>query len=124
MRLIILFGLFFMLIALPAKLDAQSTRVTLNMVNVPLNDVLNEIEKKSEYSFLVNQEFVDVTRKVDAVFVKTSVKDVLDYLFRGEKINYVTSKYQIIITPKNNNPEEGTFQPKKITGKVTDGKSQ
>jgi len=123
MRLILLTGLFFILILVPARLDAQSAKITLNMVNVPLNDVLNEIEKKSEYTFLVNQEVVNVTRKVDAVFVNTSIKDILDYLFKGEKINCVTSDRQIIITPDNIKTKVGILQPKKITGRVTDEKT-
>jgi TonB-dependent SusC/RagA subfamily outer membrane receptor len=121
MRLFLLTGLFFLLILMPSRVDAQSTKVTLNMVNVPLNDVLNEIEKKSDYTFLVNEEVVDVTRKVDAVFVNTSIKDILDQLFKGEKIKYVTSDRQIIITPTKT--KGGDFQPKKVTGRVTDEKS-
>jgi len=83
MRLLLLTGLLFILIIAPARLNAQSAKITLNLVNVPLNDVLNEIEKKSDYKFLVNQEVVDVTRKVNAVFTNTSIKVILDNLFKG-----------------------------------------
>jgi TonB-linked SusC/RagA family outer membrane protein len=121
MRLFLLTSLLFLFILVPDRLNAQSTKITLNLVNVPLNDVLNEIEKKSDYTFLVNEEVVDVTRKVDAVFVNTSVKDVLDQLFKGEKIKYVTSDRQIIITPTKT--KGGDFQPKKVTGRVTDEKT-
>ena len=121
MRLLLLTGLFLILFIMPARLDAQSAKVTLNLVNVPLNDVLNEIEKRSDYTFLVNQEVVDVTRKVDAVFVNTSIKDILDQLFKGEKVKCVTSDHQIIITPFKT--KGGDFQPKKVTGRVTDDKT-
>jgi TonB-linked SusC/RagA family outer membrane protein len=118
MRLLLLTGLFFFILSVPGRLYAQSTKVTLNLVNVPLNDVLNEIEKKSDYTFLVNQEVVDVTRKVDAVFTDTSIKDILSELFKGKKVNFVTSDHQIIISPAKTKNE--SFQPKKVTGKVTD----
>ncbi len=118
MRLLLLTGLFLVILSVPGRLYAQSTKVTLNLVNVPLNDVLNEIEKKSDYTFLVNQEVVDVTRKVDAVFTNTSIKDILNQLFKGMKINFVTSDHQIIISPAKTKNE--SFQPKKVTGKVTD----
>jgi TonB-linked SusC/RagA family outer membrane protein len=121
MRLFLLTGLFFILISVPGRLNAQSTKITLNLVNVPLNDVLNEIEKKSDYTFLVNQEVVDVNRKVDAVFTNTSIKDILNQLFKGEKVNFVTSDHQIIISP--NKTKGGDFQPKKVTGRVTDEKT-
>ncbi len=118
MRLILLTGLFLFLALAPSRVNAQSARITINMANVPLNDVLNEIEKKSEYTFLVNQEVVDVTRKVNAVFTNTSVKDILDQLFNGQKVDFVTSGRQIIITPFSN--KDAGSQPKKVTGIVTD----
>jgi TonB-linked SusC/RagA family outer membrane protein len=121
MRLLLLTGLLFILSLVPARLSAQSTKITLNMINVPLNDVLNEIEKQSDYTFLVNQEVVDVNRKVDAVFTNTSIKDILSQLFKGEKVNVVTSDHQIIISPTRT--KGGDFQPKKVTGKVTDEKT-
>ena len=121
MRLFLLTGLFFILISVPGRLYAQSTKITLNLVNVPLNDVLNEIEKKSDFTFLVNQEVVDVNRKVDAVFTNTSIKDILSQLFKGEKVNVVTSDHQIIISPTKT--KGGDFQPKKVSGKVTDEKT-
>jgi len=123
MRFILLTGLFLILILMPGRVDAQSAKISLNLVNVPLNDVLNEIEKKSDYTFLVNQEVVDVTRKVDAVFTNTSIKDILDQLFKGEKVKYVVSDRQIIITPSDIKTKGGDFQPKKVTGKVTDAKT-
>lgn len=118
MRVFLLTGLFIILVLAPGRLSAQSAKITLNLVNVPLNDVLNEIEKKSDYTFLVNQEVVDVTRKVDAVFTNTSIKDILDQLFKGEKVKYVLSDHQIIITPTKT--KGGDFQSKKVTGRVTD----
>jgi TonB-linked SusC/RagA family outer membrane protein len=121
MRLPLLTCLFVILIIAPGRLSAQSTKISLNMVNVPLNDVLNEIEKKSDYTFLINQEVVDVARKVDAVFTDTSIKDILDHLFKDKKVNFVLSGKQIIISPIKT--KGGDFQPKKVTGKVTDEKT-
>jgi TonB-linked SusC/RagA family outer membrane protein len=121
MRLLLLTCLFVILIVSPGRLNAQSAKITLNMVNVPLNDVLNEIEKKSDYTFLVNQEVVDVARKVDAVFTDTSIKDILNQLFKDQKVNFVTSGKQIIISPVKS--KNGDLQPKKVTGKVTDEKT-
>jgi TonB-linked SusC/RagA family outer membrane protein len=118
MRLSLLTCLFAILIVVPGRLNAQSTKITLNMVNVPLNDVLTEIEKKSDYTFLINQEVVNVTRNVDAVYTDTPIKDILDKLFKGEKVNIVVSGHQIIVSPAK--AKSADSQPKKVTGKVTD----
>lgn len=116
-------GLIFLLFLFPSQLKAQSTKISLNLVNVSLNDLLNEIEKKSEYTFLVNQEVVDVTRKVDAIYSNTSIKDILDQTFKGQNVKYVTSNRQIIITPITPADKTGETKLKKITGKVTDEKT-
>jgi len=108
------------LLVLPVSLNAQSTRITLNLVNVPLNEVLNAIEANSEYSFLLNQNLVDVTRKVDAVYTDTPIKTILEDLFKGKNINIVTSDHQIILTPEKNNQPQEESKPVKVSGKVTD----
>lgn len=41
---------------------SQSTRISLNMNNVTVEDVLNEIEAKSEYHFLYNNKLINVDR--------------------------------------------------------------
>ncbi|MFZ5942403.1 MAG: SusC/RagA family TonB-linked outer membrane protein [Bacteroidota bacterium] len=122
MKLIYIFGISLIFSILPLSLNAQNTRVTLNMVAVPLNDVLNEIEKKSEYTFLLNQEFVDVKRTVTAVYTDTPISEILDDLFRGQNINVVTSGKQIVLTPISQDPAV-KIQPRQITGKVTDAKN-
>lgn len=43
---------------------SQSTRISLNMNNVTVEDVLNEIEAKSEYHFLYNNKLINVDRRV------------------------------------------------------------
>lgn len=115
--------LFFLLILLAAstyKTEAQSQKISLKLTNVSLNDVLNEIERKSDFKFLVNQEIVDVNRRVDAIFENTPTKDILGQLFKGMNLNWVLSGNQIIITRNKPESEKAPFQPKKITGKVTD----
>jgi TonB-linked SusC/RagA family outer membrane protein len=123
MRIFLLFGLLFILNALPASLFAQSTKITLNLTDVPLNDILNEIEQQSDYSFLVNQKLVDLTRKTDAVFVDTPIIDILNSLFKGQNIDIVTIDKQIVLTPGKTDQEKDLTKPKKITGRVTESKT-
>lgn len=125
MRFNLLLALLIFLGTLPFNLSAQQKKISLNLVNVPVSNVLSEIEKKTEYSFLVNQQLVDLNRKVDAVFTDTSVKDILGQLFRDEKINIVVSNNQIILTPlKTGADENNAGQPKKISGKIIDSKTK
>jgi len=124
MKLNLLLVLLFVFSTLPFNLSAQQKKISLNLVNVPVSSVLSEIENKSDYSFLANQQLVDLNRKVDAVFTNTSVKDILDQLFKNEKINIVVSNNQIILTPLQTGTEDKTNQTKKVSGKITDSRTK
>lgn len=123
MRLLLLSCFMFIICSLPMSVMAQSTKISINKVNVPLNDVLNEIETKSDYKFLVNQNMIDLTRKVDAVFVNTPIKDILEALFKDQKVSFVTSDRQIILSPVKSEQETKPAKSHKVTGKVTDEKT-
>mgnify|MGYP002344171074 CR=1 FL=1 len=123
MRFFLPFVFIFLLHAIPNSLMAQSTKITLNLVDTPLNDILNEIEKKSDYSFLVNQKLIDLTRKADAVYVDTPIIDILNALFQDMNVDIVTIDKQIILTPAKTEPTKQAIPPKKISGKVTDAKT-
>jgi TonB-linked SusC/RagA family outer membrane protein len=112
-------GLLFLL---PYATYAQSAKISLSLVNVPLNEVLNDIEKKSDFTFLINQKRVDLSKKVDAVFTDTSIKDILEKLFPAAEFDISVLEKQIIINPKTSSQQDGTF-PKEIRGKITDEKT-
>ncbi|HEY4786914.1 MAG TPA: STN and carboxypeptidase regulatory-like domain-containing protein, partial [Bacteroidales bacterium] len=112
-----------MLILFANSSYSQSTQVTLSLKNATVEEVLNEIEKKSDYYFLFNQKLVDVSRKVDINTDNKPIKDVLDELFKGQDIEYVVFDRQIILAPKEISKSMEDFQQQKITGLVTDAKS-
>jgi TonB-dependent SusC/RagA subfamily outer membrane receptor len=72
---------------------------------------------------LVNQKLIDLTRKADAVFVDTPIIDILNSLFKDQNVDIVTIDKQIILTPKKSEQDKDQFQPKKISGIVTDSKT-
>lgn len=121
MRKILLFSILLTLFTLPFTLKAQSTKVSLNLKGATVNDVLNEIESKSDYTFLVNQKLVDLNRKVDAVYANTTISDILAQLFKNEPINIVVSDKQIILSPVKADVKAN--QNRKVTGTVTDSRS-
>ncbi|MDY0103016.1 MAG: TonB-dependent receptor [Lentimicrobium sp.] len=116
MRLLYLTILLLIIGILPVSVHAQSTRITLKMNNVPVNEVLNEIEKKSDYTFLVNQEFVDVNRKVDVVVTNEKISDILKQVFEGTDAGFSLSGKQIVLTSRK---VLDASSPKKESGKVS-----
>jgi TonB-linked SusC/RagA family outer membrane protein len=110
--LLLLFGL--QLTALSGF--SQATRVTLNVKNTTLEDVLTLIEKQSSYVFMYNRQIIDVTKKTEIKVENASIKDALDQLFAKMNIRYRIINKQIVLSPEYAGPEPN----KSITGKVTD----
>jgi TonB-linked SusC/RagA family outer membrane protein len=110
-----------MLNAMAGTSYSQSARVSLNLKNASVEDVLNEIEKKSEFFFLFNQKLVDVNRKVDLVADNKPIKEILASLFDKQDVDYVVLDRQIILSPKEDSKAiEDLQQTLKITGSVID----
>jgi len=80
---------------------SQSEKVSLDFKNVTVEQVLNEIEKSSEFYFLLNQKLIDINRKVDIHANKMSIKEVLSKIFTGEDVDYVVYEHQIVLTTKS-----------------------
>jgi len=99
---------------------SQTAKVTLNLKNASVEEVLNEIEKKSDYYFLLNQKQVDINRRVDVVVENSPIKDVLARIFKNEDVNYLVYDRQIILTSKEKTFSPEMQQQKKISGTITD----
>ncbi len=63
MKLTVLF-LMIGLMQVSASVYSQTTRLTLEMRNKKVVEVLEEIEKQSEFRFAYSSELIDINRKV------------------------------------------------------------
>jgi len=116
---------FFQSIILLFAVDSysQQTRLTLKFKDAILEDVLNEIEKKSEFYFLYNNDLIDTRSTVNMEVNKAKIEVVLDKLFNGTDINYIISDHQIVLTNSDNQfrlKNDSVQQRKSILGRVTD----
>jgi len=99
---------------------SQSTKISLNLKDATIEDVLNKIEDVSEFYFLFNQKLIDVNQKVNIEADKEPIKDILDHIFKNEGINFVVYDRQIILTPSDVSSLSAALQQLKITGTITD----
>ena len=83
-----------------SNLYSQSTRLSLEMNNVPVEDVLNRIEENSEFSFIYNNELVNVDRIVSVNFSNETIETILKNVFGSTNIEYSVNDKQIILRPK------------------------
>jgi len=94
---------------------SQNARVSIDMKNSSVRDVLSSIEKSSEFFFIYNNELIDVERKVDINAENQKIGDVLKRLFSPEEVEIAIVDRKIILAPAYMK-----VQQQKVTGKVTD----
>jgi len=100
---------------------SQTARVSLDMKNIAVKDVLNEIEQTSEFYFLYSSKLVDVERKVNIYADNQPIKDILEGLFASSNVDYVVIDRQIVLSPGEFISKAKTrLQPMTVTGQITD----
>ena len=120
MRLSVFFTFLFVAQTWATPIYSQQTRLSLSMKNVRVMDVLNEIEKSSEFFFFFNEKLVNVDRKVDLIVKDGKIEEILHDLFESTDVNYKVIDKQIILTTLRGRSEELQQNVRNVTGKVTD----
>ncbi|NEW81294.1 MAG: hypothetical protein GZ094_02860 [Mariniphaga sp.] len=79
MKLIVVLICFTGLLSSMGETYAQSTKLTMNLKNVALKEVLQKIENQTDFSFMYDNNKIDVTRKVNVEAVE---KNSISIIFR------------------------------------------
>lgn len=120
--------LFTVLLGLHANTSySQRTKITLNMNNSSISQVIDEIEARTEFRFVYSNKQVDATRRVSVNVKRARINEVLELLFGNSVIEYNIRDKQILLKPKpnpigitNKDLSENKQDPIRITGTVTD----
>lgn len=130
MKLTIL-AFFLGMMGLSASTYSQRTRLSLDLKNVSITDVLKSIESKSEFVFIYENEVLKLDRKVTIRVNESSVDKILSELFKDTGINFEIIEKQVVITKKMTADDLPVLKPKfeiesqqpqtkKLTGTVYD----
>ncbi len=120
-----LFCLLGLLFFVPMGLKAQDTKITLNVKNATISEVLKMIEAKSEYHFAYNNKLIDVSKKVDIAVSNEPISGILKKMFVNTDVTFKVLDSQIVlISPKEMGEPVQITTTKKVSGKVTDEKGQ
>ncbi len=85
---------------------SQITKISPDQGNASVNQVLNGIEDQSEFSYLLNQDMLDLTRQTD--------------ILAATDLNYEANDRQIILFPGNSSSADPELQQFTVRGRVTD----
>ncbi|PQB08937.1 hypothetical protein BST83_00850 [Polaribacter filamentus] len=103
----------------------QKTKVSLNLINVPVRQVIEEIESKTDFKFVYKIKDVNLNRKITVNANKKLVTSVLENIFSGTNTTYRILDTQISLVEKDiieayKDIDNVSVQQSKISGSVTD----
>ncbi len=105
----------------PPSTYAEKTSLTFEINNKSVVEVLDEIERQSEFRFFYDK-LVDVDRRVSVKVKDADVFTVLDQIFASSNVNYKVVDRDILLTEREV-ATSGTPVPQAritVTGRVTD----
>lgn len=108
-----------------AMVNAQNVRVSLEMREVSLSQVLWELEKKTDIVFFYSVEDVMGINGLNVKYKGAALREVLDGLLKDTKLAYEV-KYDAVVIHRKNEEAAGTPQVQKRTvkGVVKDQKGE
>ncbi|MDU1891087.1 MAG: SusC/RagA family TonB-linked outer membrane protein [Dysgonomonas sp.] len=118
--------LFYLMLFFSGMLSAQ---ITLNVKNQKIRQVIQQIEKSSEYSFFYNNDLTELNNNVNIQLTNSSVENALNELFANTGITYlIKENKQIVLTDRkqatqttvNQTPQQAIT----ITGTIKDDQGE
>ena len=122
-------GLILFTLNISASVYSQQTKLSLNVKNTSIKDVLYQIESTSDYRFIYEVGKINVDRKVSIHVKEKTIDYILSNVFRKGGVNYeITDHNLILINPITKKKENMIVdqmqniqqQSKYLIGKVTD----
>ena len=127
MKLTVVFLIAFSL-QISASVYSQTTKLSLNVQNQSIKEVLYLIENQSDFRFIYESGKINLDKKVSVHAKDQSVEMVLERLFEQEGIQYeITENKLILINPKEKDTDVSSKvsrQGRRITGVVKDSSGE
>ncbi len=101
---------------------SQSLRLSLDMQNATVREVLSTIEQKSEFYFTYSSRQINAGRKISVKVEDRLISDILNEIFADSDVGYSISDRHIVLYKKDKTAEKPALvqQKKDISGIVLD----
>jgi hypothetical protein len=106
---------------------SQSAKLSLNLKNTTVKQVLSEIERNSEFIFFYQDNILDVNRRVNVNVDNETIEQILNEMLNVTDNTYFISDQSIYIIKKaadTANEETVQQQKKQIAGNIIDEKGE
>ena len=99
------------------RAGTQEQKVSMDISDATIEEVLRSIEAKSDYYFLYNSRLIDVDRRVSVRAKNKPVSAILDDLFHADDVSYQMQGAQIVLSPQSMHaPATGVLQQQRTVG--------
>ncbi|RAV30952.1 TonB-dependent receptor [Sinomicrobium soli] len=105
-------------LSLHANSYPQKARITLDVHDMSLENILKEIESKTEFKFIYNVGKIDTGRKVSIKADNRPVSYILDQILEGTGIGYVLRDKLILLRPEETGNAENRDRNSEVQGQV------
>ncbi len=103
------------IIVLQASATIYSQKLSVDLENQSLRDVLKTIESESNYRFFYNDQLSGLNQKVTLRAENRTIRELLDQLLADHQFSYkILENNMVVIAPRE------FIQQQQITGKITD----
>ncbi len=106
---------------------SQETKISMELENTSIYDILFKLEEQTEYRFVLQNEELNMNKKITLRVDNRTIEEILDQVFEGENVNYnITNKHLIVVSPGKENSKNGNTsrQSRTVKGTVTDSAGQ
>lgn len=116
-------------IAVVSTVQAQGvpSKITLNVANASLEDVVASIQQQSGYDFVYTANLLKTGKPVTLTISSNSITDVMDKCLSGQPLTYTITRKTVTIRPRPTSPAPSPANEKKgtpVSGMVTDEQHQ
>lgn len=101
---------------------SQNEVISVSMKNVTVGQVLDQIEKNSDYTFIFTDKTVDTKRKVSIDLKGKSLNEAMSLLFSGTGIEYKIVSNQVILSKSTST--QASQQARLVKGVVVDANGE
>lgn len=102
----------------------QAALISLEVKEKPISEVIEQIEKQTDYNFFYNSKLIDMKRRVSVKADNKDVFIVLNQIFGNSGVKYKVVDKDIILTVSDSPVVPGQQQARRVTGTVSDEKGE
>ncbi|GBU07781.1 SusC/RagA family TonB-linked outer membrane protein [Bacteroidales bacterium] len=99
---------------------SQSTKLSLNLENVSLEQAFNEIKTQSGYTMAYKNKDIDLKKQVSIKVENKTIEEVLKQILEGQGVDFRITNKHIVLAKKGLPGTEKASEKMKITGTIKD----